>query len=216
MLNTMEITAMVDRMAEIKRQTAALKSESDKIEAELLKQFEADVEDTKYRTVKYSGSGAAVIANYADKVDLVYPSMLKKIFGEAYSDVVTEEVTYKLSANAKRLLAALYKKEYMRGTSVEMCISQISDDDKIRKVLSKRVKGKNFEGDKNNLMKIAGLSDEVASDYAYMIAEAAAWQEFERLMSASGGVSDERVAEVLEYINAAVTVEETPKITVTE
>lgn len=216
MLNSTEISSKVDRMAEIKRQIAVLKSESDGIEAELLKQFEADVEDTKYRTVRYSGNGAAVVANYADKVALVYPSMLKKIFGEAYSDVVVEEVAYKLSANAKRLLAALYKKEYLRGTSVDMCISRISDDDKTRKVLTKRVKGKNFESDKNNLMKLAGLDENSASDYAYMISEAAAWQEFERLLSASGGVTEERIAEVLEYINAAVTVEETPKITVTE
>ena len=103
----------------------------------------------------------------------------------------------------------------MRGTSVEMCITQISDDDKTRRVLSKRIKGKNFESDKNNIMKLAGLDEGSASDYAYMIAEAAAWQEFERLLSASGGVSDERIEEILEYINTAVTVEETPKITVT-
>lgn len=216
MLSKIEISNKVDRMAEIKRKMAALKSESDGIEAELLKQFEIDVEDTKYRTVKYSGCGASVTANYADKVALVYPSMLKKIFGEAYGDVVTEEVTCKLSANAKRLLAALYKKEYMRGTSVEMCITQISDDDKTRRVLSKRVKGKNFEGDKNNLMKLAGLDENRASDYAYMIAEASAWQEFERLLSASGGVTEERIAEVLEYVNTAIAVEETPKITITE
>ena len=215
MLETNEIAAKVNRLAEIKRQTAALKSESDGIEAELLKQFETDVEDTKYRTVRYSGDGAAVIANYADKVALVYPSMLKKIFGAAFRDVVTKEVTYKLSANAKRLLAALYKKEYLRGTSVESCIGQITADDKTRRVLAKRVKGKNFDNDKSNLMKLAGLDESEASDYAYMISEAAAWQDFERLLSASGGVSDERIAEVLEYINTAVTVEETPKITIT-
>ena len=216
MLNSTEISEKVDRMAEIKRQIASLKSESDGIEAELLKQFEADVEDTKYRTVRYSGNGAAVIANYADKVALVYPSILKKIFGEAYGDVIAEEVTYKLSANAKRLLAALYKKEYMQGATVDEALERIAPDDKTLKVMLKRIKGKNFEGDKNNLIKLAGLSDEVASDYAFMISEAAAWQEFERLLSASGGVSEERIAEVLEYINAAVTVEETPKITITE
>ncbi len=216
MLNIVEISSKVDRMAEIKRQIAVLKSESDGIEAELLKQFEADVEDTKYRTVRYSGNGATVIANYADKVALVYPSMLKMIFGKAYSDVVTEETTYKLSANAKRLLSALYKKEYMRGTTVEAALERIAPDNKTLKVMLKRIKGKNFESDKNNLVKLAGLDESKASDYAFMLSEAAAWQEFERLLAASGGVSEEHIAEVLEYINAAVTVEETPKITITE
>lgn len=215
MLNGTEISEKVDRMAELSKNIAELKHEYSIIEAELLKQFETDVEDTKYRTVRYSGDGAAVIANYADKVALVYPSMLKCIFGKAYSDVVTEEVSYKLSANAKRLLSALYKKEYMRGTSVEMCITQISDDDKTRKVLSKRVKGKNFESDKNNLMKIAGLDEERASDYAYMLSEAAAWQEFERLLAVNGGVTDEKIDEVLDCIKQAISVNEIPKITIT-
>lgn len=216
MLNSTEISSKVDRMAEIKRQIAVLKSESDSIEADLLKQFEADVEDTKYRTVKYMGNGAAVIANYADKVALVYPSMLKTIFGKAYSDVITEETTYKLSTNAKRLLAALYKKEYMQGATVEAALERIAPDDKTLKVMRKRIKGKNFESDKNNLVKLAGLDENRASDYAFMLSEAAAWQEFERLLAASGGVSEKRIAEVLEYINAAITVEETPKITITE
>lgn len=216
MLNGTEISEKVDRMAELSKNIAELKHEYSIIETELLKQFEDDVEDTKYRTVKYSGSSAALIANYADKVALIYPSMLKSIFGKAYSDVVTEEVSYKLSANAKRLLSALYKKEYMRGTSVEMCITQISDDDKTRKVLSKRVKGKNFESDKNNLMKIAGLDEDRASDYAYMLSEAAAWQEFERLLAVNGGVTDKRIDEVLDCINQAVSVAEIPKITITE
>ena len=54
MPDNMTIAFCVDRMAQIKMQQAELKAESDAIEAELLKQFEADVEDTKYKTVVYS------------------------------------------------------------------------------------------------------------------------------------------------------------------
>ena len=84
MLNAAEITKIVDRMGEIKRQLAELNSESDTLEAMLLKQFEADVEDTKYKSIKYRGTESEVSAAYADSVKLIYPSMLKKIFGEAY------------------------------------------------------------------------------------------------------------------------------------
>lgn len=216
MLNPEEIANKVDRMAEIKKQITDLSAESDEIEAELLKQFEADVVDTKYRTVKYCGENAKVTAAYSDSVKMIYPSILKTILGAAYKDIVTEEISYKLSANAKRLLAALYKKEYMRGSTVEDCLSRIAPDDKALKAMRKVVKGKNFEKDKNNLIKLGKISEELASDYAYMISESAAWQEFEKLLSVSGGISEERIAEVLEYINAAITVEETPKITISE
>lgn len=216
MLDLLEISKKVDRMAEIKRQMSELKSESESIEAELLKQFEVDVENTKYRTVKYSGETAKVNATYADTVKLIYPSVLKTIFGMAYSDLVTEEISYKLSSNAKRLLAALYKKEYMRDMTVERCLSQIAPDDKVLKTMLKKVKGKNFDGDKKNLVTIAKVDEDVASDYAYIIAEVAAWEDFEKLLSVSGEVTDERIAKVLEYINSAITVEETPKISIVE
>lgn len=216
MLDLLEISKKVDRMAEIKRQMSELKSESESIEAELLKQFEVDVENTKYRTVKYSGETAKVNATYADTVKLIYPSVLKTIFGMAYSDLVTEEISYKLSSNAKRLLAALYKKEYMRDMTVERCLSQIAPDDKALKTMLKKVKGKSFEGDKKNLVKIAKVDEDVASDYAYIIAEVAAWEDFKKLLSVSGEVTEERIAKVLEYINSAITVEETPKISIVE
>lgn len=215
MLNAAEITKIVDRMGEIKRQIAELNSESDTLEAMLLKQFEADVEDTKYKSVKYRGTESEVSAAYADSVKLIYPSMLKKIFGEAYRDVVTEETAYKLSANTKRLLAALYKKNFIGGTTVEEALSKITADGKTLKALLKKIKGKNFEGDKKNLMNIAGLDEETASDYAYMINEIAAWQEFEKLLSVSGEITKEKVDQTLDYINSAVVVEETPKITIT-
>ena len=216
MLKPEEIAVKVDKLAKIKRLQAKLKAKSETLEAELLKQFEADVENTKYRTVKYSGETANVNATYADTVKLIYPSILKTIFGAAYKDLVTEEPKYTLSSNAKRLLAALYKKEYMRDMTVERCLSQIAPDDKALKTMLKKVKGKNFEGDKKNLVTIAKVDEDVASDYAYIIAEVAAWEDFKKLLSVSGEVTDERIAKVLEYINSAITVEETPKISIVE
>ena len=216
MLKPEEIAVKVDKLAKIKRLQAKLKAKSETLEVELLKQFEADVENTKYRTVKYSGETANVNATYADTVKLIYPSILKTIFGAAYKDLVTEEPKYTLSSNAKRLLAALYKKEYMRDMTVERCLGQIAPDDKALKTMLKKVKGKNFEGDKKNLVNIAKVDEDVASDYAYIIAEVAAWEDFKKLLSVSGEVTEERIAKVLEYINSAITVEETPKITITE
>ena len=98
---------------------------------------------------------------------------------------------------------------------MEEALSKITADGKTLKALLKKIKGKNFEGDKKNLMNIAGLDEETASDYAYMINEIAAWQEFEKLLSVSGEITKERVDQTLDYINSAVVVEETPKITIT-
>lgn len=214
MLDTDTISGYVDRMAEIKSKVDILKAEYSDIEAELLKQFEVDVEDTKYKTVVYSGRNAKVTTTYADSVKLVYPSFLRKIFGEAYKDVVTEETTYKLSASAKRMLAALYNGEYLKDITIDEAINELEIDDKAKTVLLKRIKGKSFDTDRKNLISVGGLDEAAASDMAYMISEAAAWQSFLQLLSITGNISQERIAETLNYIDSAVTVEETPKITV--
>ena len=174
MPDNMTIAFCVDRMAQIKMQQAELKAESDAIEAELLKQFEADVEDTKYKTVVYSGNNAKVTATYADSVKLIYPYYLKKIFGEAYGDIVTKETTYRISSHGKRMLTAMYKGEYVKDTDIGQTVRGLNLDDKTTSALLKKLKGKNFETDKNNLIKIGKLSESEASDTAYLISEAAA------------------------------------------
>ncbi len=214
MPDNMTIAFCVDRMAQIKMQQAELKAESDAIEAELLKQFEADVEDTKYKTVVYSGNNAKVTATYADSVKLIYPYYLKKIFGEAYGDIVTEETTYRISSHGKRMLTAMYKGEYVKDTDIGQTVRGLDLDDKTTSALLKKLKGKNFETDKNNLIKIGKLSESEASDTAYLISEAAAWQSFIQLLAVTGDICQARIDETLKCIENAITVEETPKISV--
>lgn len=205
----------IARYAQIKAEITKLKSEAESIEAELLKAMTADLEDTKYKSVYYTDdSGNTVTATRADNLKLVYPSYLRKIFGAAYGDVITEETTYKLSAAAKRLLTALYKQDYVRDGSLEELIGSLQLDDNSAKALSKKLKGKNFETDVNNLIKIAGLEEGVAKENAYLAAEIAVWTEFMRLMELNGTTSDADIAKALTWIDGAVTVEETPKISI--
>ncbi|WP_124100904.1 hypothetical protein [Ruminococcus sp. Marseille-P6503] len=206
----------IARYIQIKEKISELKSEAESIEAELLKEMTVDLEDTKYKSVYYADdSGNTVTATRSDNLKLVYPSFLRNIFGKAYADVVTEETTYKLSAAAKRLLIALHKQDYVRGGSLEELIGSLQLDDKSAKALHKKLKGKNFDTDVKNLIKIAGLDEDKAKKNAYLAAEIAAWTEFMRLMELNGTTSDADIAKALTWIDGAVTVEETPKITIT-
>ena len=205
----------VTRLAEIKLEVAKLKAESEQIEADFLKAAEADLQDTKLKTVVYCDKdGNRVTATNSDNVKLIYPSFLKNIFGAAYSDVVSEDIKYTLSAPAKRLLSALWKKDFSRD-SLENIVSHLNCDDKAKKTLLKKLKGANFETDKRNLQNLAGLSEMEASDTAFMVAETIAWENFQRLLSLNNKEVDEAmIADALNYIDGAIVVEETPKITV--
>jgi len=209
----MNLSELVQRYAEIKAEISELKSEADSIEADILKASEADLEDTKFKSAVYSDvSGNTITVTNADSVKLIYPAMLKEIFGKAYSDVVKEDITYTLSEPAKRLLSAVYNKEYIKDGSVSQILDGLGVDDKTRKTLEKKLKGAKYETDVKNLMKLGGLDEKSAQENAYLIAEAVAWQNLKRLLTLNNTqITDEIVERAVDMIDSAIVVERTPK-----
>lgn len=201
----------IARMVEIKNAQAALKSEWDDLEALFLKKCAEDLADTKRKTVEYLGPGGKVTATMADTVGVIYPTYLKAVFGEAYKDAVSESTKYTLSKPASRMLAGLYTGNYSETTRAEI-IEQLPCDETAKLALVKKLKGASFDTDKKNLMKIGGVDEATAEHYAYFIAEAMIWESFTRLMSANGLEGDAATDTMMKTIEAAIIVEQTPKI----
>ncbi len=207
-----EIQGKVDRLVRIKGEMEKLKAEQDEIEGFFLKLCDADLKNTKLKTVAYSGTSAnRVTATMSENLKQIYPSFFREIFGSAYSDAVTEETKYKLSAPATRMLTNLWQKSYTKMT-VEQVIQQLPCDDAAKTALKKKLKGANFKTDVKNLVALAGFSQADAEQYAYFISEAATWESFLQLMKVNKKNSESEMKDVLDTINSAVVVEETPKI----
>ncbi len=209
-----EIEKLVDKLVSVQAKAAEIKNEKELLEAELLKYFEADSEDTKKKTVRYSGSFGEVAVTMADSVKLTMPSLLREVFKKGYSDLVKEEITYKLTEPAKRMLAAVYNRELFKDMSFAAAVGNLPCDDKAKKSLMKKLKGARFETDVKNLVQIGGLSDDDAQDYAFMIAEIINWEIFGKLMNINGLVSDDAINGAMHDIDAAIVAEKTPKISV--
>lgn len=209
----MNLSEKVQRYAEIKAEISELKSEADGIEADILKASEADLEDTKFKSAVYSdNAGNTITVTNADSVKLIYPSMLRKIFGSAYGDVVKEEVKYTLSEPAKRLMSAIYNKEFIKGGSVEQILDSMHLDDKTYKALQKKLKGASYETDVKNLVKLGGLDEKAARENAYLVSEAVAWQNFMKLLTLNNEIlTDDIIDRAVDMIDSAITVERTPK-----
>ena len=200
----MNLSDKVKRYAEIKAEISELKAEADGIEADILKASEADLQDTKFKSAVYSDNvGNAITVTNADSVKLVYPAMLKEIFGKAYGDVVKEDVTYTLSESAKRLLSAVYNKEYIKDGSVAKILDGLELDDKSRKALEKKLKGAKYETDVKNFMKLGGLDEKAAQENAYLVSEAVAWQNLKRLLTINNEqLTDEIVERAVDMIDS--------------
>lgn len=209
----MNLTNVIDRMAEIKQEIKSLSAEYDKLQAQIQLKAEAALTDTKNKSVQYSGSdGNTASVVIADSISIIAGELLPAIFGSVYPSMVKQEVKYTLKAPAKRILAAIWHKEYCEGSIAEI-IGSLSCDDKVKKVLMKKVKGIDFDKDKKYLIDIAQLSDEEASDTAYLLNEAAAWENICAIMKVNhnGEINDDILNDIITKVNAAVNVSRSMK-----
>ena len=203
-----DLIAVIDRMAEISAAKKVLSEEYDELQAKLLVEAEKELTDTKLRSISWTSDDKNTAAvTISDTVSVVAGDLLESIFGVVYPSMVEQKTTYTLKAPAKRILSAIWHREYCEGSVLEI-ISSLSCDDKAKRVLLKKVKGISFEKDKQNLMKLAGLTETDASDTAYLINEAAAWENICAFVKVNNDnqISDEILSDIITKVNAAVNV----------
>lgn len=209
----MSISNVIDRMADIKQEIKSLNAEYDTLQAQLQLKAEADLTDTKNKSVQYSGNdGNTASVTIADSISVIAGELLPAIFGSVYPSMVKQEVKYTLKAPAKRILSAIWHREYCEG-SISEIVNGLECDDKAKKVLLKKLKGIDFDKDKKTLVDVAQLSDEEASDTAYLISEAAAWENICAFVKVNndGEISDEILNDIITKVNAAVNVSRSMK-----
>lgn len=205
----MTIREAVDRYAELQAQIDGAKLEMDGIKAYIEAQAEADLEDTKMKTVEYYGThGCRVIVQNAATVKPISWVVIKEVLGKTVPDFLKEETKYSLTEVAKTMLANMFKGDYIED-SIENVVCRMTDDSKKQKVLMKRLKGK-YKQDMKNIMKYAELDEKDASDYAFMVSEVMAYQNILRIMEASGNGGT--VEEAVEKVKSALIVEDTIKV----
>ena len=213
MLESRKQAHLVNKLVAIKQRMDRLKLEKEEIEASLIAMATEALDNSKEKSILYYGkNGESVTATLANNVKLIYPSYLKKIFGDAYQDVVKEEPKYTLNEPSKRLLAGLYKDEYTKMTIVEL-IDGINVTADVKKALKKKIRGINPETDKKNFISLAGMSEADAGHYAYFAAEAQVWESLNKLLTVNEKME---IDPVIELIKGAVLVEETLKLTLVE
>lgn len=207
-----DLKRQIDELAAIKADMGKLKERKDKLEAEIIKQCSVDLENTKYKSIRYEGDVFDLTAVTAESIKVIYNSFLPMIFGKAYEDAVTEKTEYSLSASAKRMLIGLYKGNFIRTTVKEVIDQMAGITDEERKQLVKKCKGINYDKNVDNILKFTDLTEEDSKEYAYLIAEAAVWQDFCNLLTINGIDDETQVNDILMKIQSAFVVEDSTKI----
>lgn len=206
-----EIKEKADRLAELTRQAARIKEEIERLKAFFEKRALEDLKDTKNKTAEYWGTaGAKIVVGNADTVKPVSMTMIKELLGKVYPDFVKEDVSYKMTEPCKRLLAMMFLGNYTEGT-LDQTIQAITADEKLQRTLKKKLKGK-YEKDTQTLIQAARLSEQEASDWAYLTQEIIGWEWMVQILQAAGWQGTPQ--EAVDLIRAAVIVDEGIKVTV--
>ncbi len=210
-----EIVDKVRELSEVKARIAKLTERKKELEAFFLERGNEDVADTKYKSHTYADeeSQAAVTYTEAQTLEITAPNYLEEALGEGvFKDIFTEVVKREIKPKDKdieRMLIGIFTEGYIKATPKEV-IAQLPCDDKAKAALSKKLKGAKFETDRDNLMKIGGLSEADAGDYAFMYAEAVVWQTLCRVAEMSGADKEK----IIRSIDLGVSVDSSTKITV--
>lgn len=170
MLNSAEYSEKVRELADINSGLVKLKAKKSELEAWFAVIGNEALKDSKNKSISYNdGSGSSVIYTQAQKLTLESPGYLKKLFGDVFPDFIEEknEPAYKVkSAAIERMLIGLYTGDYTKAKPSEV-IAQLPCSAEQKAVLSKKLRGANFETDVKNLKEIGGFPESDASDYAY-------------------------------------------------
>ncbi|MDE7361517.1 MAG: hypothetical protein K2N38_06235 [Oscillospiraceae bacterium] len=211
-----EIIEKVRELSAINAQIAKLNERKKELEVFFLERGNVDVTDTKYKSCTYAdeNSQASVTYTQSQKLDIFAPNFLEKALGkEVFKDIFKEETKREVKPKDKeieRMLIGIFTEGFIKSSPKDV-IAQLPCGDKAKAVLSKKLKGANFDTDRDNLIKIGGLSQKDASDYAYMYAEAVVWQTFCRVAEMSGADREN----IMKSINLGVSVGDSAKLSVT-
>lgn len=211
-----DYNALIAELVEITDRVSNLNKRKKEIEAELSAAAIDEIKDTKFKSVSHFDlNGNKATYTEAQSLTIVSPEYLKQLFGKAYNDLIKEttETKYEVrSALFKRMLIALYRNDFTRITTDEFW-DQLDCDEDHKRVLRRKLKGNDFEKDRDNLMWFGGFSETDASDLAYLFADAVVWSAVITVCGLAGmEATRENIDTVIHGINISVSVDETSKL----
>jgi hypothetical protein len=207
-----KIAENVARLKFVTQQIALLQAEADELKVWFEKLAEVDLADSKFKTARYLSGSDKVMVTTAEMPKILADTVVMDLLGngDVVAKYATSEMKHTYKKGLKDLLVAVVKGSFIEQSESSI-IAGLSDDAKIRSLLSKKLRG-NFEKDKLTLMAVLDMSDSEASEMAYLFEEAHNYKMFQAFLAdvSYTGKFDEVVAQ----LRAAVIVEDKLKVSV--
>lgn len=204
-----ELKKCVDEYIKLKQHETELKEQLNYYKNFFELQAQTDLQDKKSKNIKYYGSNNSFIqVSSAQSIKLSELELLQNLFGDKISKILAEKVTFEFISKYKKSLGLIVNNNMIDGTLDDL-LSSITSDKNIKELLKKKLKG-NYQKDKDILLNMLNLSEEEASDTAYLTSEVLAFDTFIKMLELLDYKGDKQKA--LEVLQSAITVSESCKI----
>lgn len=207
---------IIDILVEKEKGAAELKNDIDMLKAEIQSRGLRVLEDRNIKMVEFFGetSGMAAVT-MAQKMEILNYFRLEEIVGEELlQEKVKRESTIKYNVDKKfnQALIAVATDDYVRDMKIADVVNNLTDDDKKRSLILKKVKG-DFKKDKKNVCAILGVSESEADidTEMYLIGKIMNWNLIEVYFRCTEDV--EKFSAFAEELKKCLSVDESLKIT---
>lgn len=133
---------LIDKAIVIDKRMKEDKKELDKLKAQMQAAALAEMDNKNLKYIESFGNDGSVIVTNKEGCEIDNFSILSSIVGKALIDKIKREesVNYKFDNKVKKVLTALYKKDYAKHDIKTLLVNMGLDEDKI-KTASKKLKG---------------------------------------------------------------------------
>jgi phage host-nuclease inhibitor protein Gam len=205
-----ELEYNIKRLSQVTNEIASLQVEEKELKVYFEKRAEAELANSKFKTAQFATGGIKVSVTNAETPKVIADTIVLKLLGKVADKYVSVEQKHNYKALFKKMLVAAVKNAFVKQT-VESIVEGLTADADTQSLLKKKLKGK-FEQDKVTLIGVLEISDDEASETAYLIEEAVNYKVFLAVLKDVGFEGD--VDELIEELKAVVIVEDKLKVSI--
>lgn len=219
-MNKEEIAAaasseLIDILIEKEKEAAELKTDIDILKGEIQTRGVRVLEERNTKYIEFFGESSGIASvQIAQKMEILNYFKLQEMLGKEFVEEkikrVPADVKYNVDKKFQQAITALVIGDYAKGYTLEEVVAGITDDQKQRNLLLKKLKG-DYKADKKTICSVLGVADaELSMDTElFLIGKIVNWQLIEAFFDTE---NEDKFNKLRSEVKKCIMVDDTVKI----
>lgn len=219
-MNKEEIAAadsseLIDILIEKEKEAAELKTDIDILKGEIQTRGVRVLEERNTKYIEFFGESSGIASvQIAQKMEILNYFKLEEMLGKEFVEEkikrVPADVKYTVDKKFQQAITALVTGDYARGYTLEEVVAGITEEQKQRNLLLKKLKG-DYKSDKKTICSVLGVADaELSMDTElFLIGKIVNWQLIEAFFDTE---NEDKFNKLRSEVKKCIMVDDTVKI----